>query len=366
MRQEAKLADSRCMTQSATPLATRLTRGYGIRYPFVGAGMGFIAHERLAAAVTNAGGLGFIGATPDPPASLPAMVQQLRQHTTGPFGVDLICADLPQGPATTDEHIEHCLELGVKLVAFHHDAPPRRWVERLAAAGARVWFQASSIELASAAVELGVDGVIAQGSEAGGHCRSTVPRDELVTQLRGRFPELLLLAAGGIASGQQVASALEAGADGVWVGTRLVASEEANAHPEYKRRLVESTGETLVSTAFGPEWPNERYRMLALRTVRNWAGREHEIPNPPPGPAVIGQTRLFPHSVNLEYAMPKFSAIPPTPETTGDWEEMAMPAGQSVSFIRAVQPAAEIVEEMMTAARALLERVAVDRAPLAV
>src|ERR1700757_1057124 len=83
------------------PVPTRLTREYGLRHPFVGAGMGFIAHEQLAAAVTNAGGLGVLGASPDPAESLPVMVERLRALTSGPFGVDLICADAGFGPAST-------------------------------------------------------------------------------------------------------------------------------------------------------------------------------------------------------------------------------------------------------------------------
>ena len=81
-------------------MATRLTREYGLRHPFVGAGMGFVSHERLAAAVTNAGGLGVLGASPDPAESLVVMVERLRQLTSGPFGVDLICADTGLGPKT--------------------------------------------------------------------------------------------------------------------------------------------------------------------------------------------------------------------------------------------------------------------------
>src|ERR1700753_4166741 len=92
-------------------LETRLTREYGLRHQFVGAGMGFIAHERLAAAVTNAGGLGVLGASPDPPGSLSVMVERLRALTSGPFGVDLICADTGLGPASTDAHIDPCVQL---------------------------------------------------------------------------------------------------------------------------------------------------------------------------------------------------------------------------------------------------------------
>ena len=92
--------------QDVLALSTRLTRDYGLRHPFVGAGMGFIAHEQLAAAVTNAGGLGVLGASPDPPGSLPVMVDRLRALTPGPFGVDLICAETGFGQACTDLHID--------------------------------------------------------------------------------------------------------------------------------------------------------------------------------------------------------------------------------------------------------------------
>src|ERR1700755_1293568 len=115
-------------------LQTRLTREYAVRHPFVGAGMGFIAHEHLAAAVTNAGGLGVLGASPDPADSLPVMVERLRALTSGPFGVDMICAEPGLGPATTDEHIDACVQQDVPLVVFHHDPPPAPWVGTLQAA----------------------------------------------------------------------------------------------------------------------------------------------------------------------------------------------------------------------------------------
>ena len=154
---------------------TRLTREYGVRHPFVGAGMGFIAHEQLAAAVTNAGGLGVLGASPDPAASLIVMVERLRALTCGPFGVDLICADTGFGPASTDEHIDACVQLDVPLVVFHHDPPPARWVSTLRAAGIRVWMQASSPEIAAAAIELGVRRDSGSGQRGGRPCPRAHP-----------------------------------------------------------------------------------------------------------------------------------------------------------------------------------------------
>jgi enoyl-[acyl-carrier protein] reductase II len=332
---------------------TRLTREYGLRHPFASAGMGFVAHERLAAAVSNAGGLGILGASPDPPASLAAMAERMRGLTDRPWGVDLICAETGFGPASTEEHVQVCLDAGISLVVFHHDPPPADWVRRLAAAGTRVWMQVSSVELAVAALELGVHGLVAQGREAGGHTRATVPLAELLGQLRRAHPDTLLLAAGGISDGSAVAAALRAGADGVWVGTRLVASEEAYAHPEYKERLVRSTGATVSTTAFGPEWPDQAYRLLATPLVREYPTAPAEAPSSAP----IGHTRLFPHSVDQPYEMPQFCTVPPTPPTGGSWDSMAYPAGEGVAAVRAVAPAAEIIAEMMAEARAALDRV---------
>lgn len=335
----------------APAVATRLTREYGLRHPFVGAGMGFIAHEQLAAAVTNAGGLGVLGASPDPPGSLPIMVERLRTLTSGPFGVDLICADTGLGPASTDWHIDVCVQLKVPLVVFHHDPPPHRWVNTLRAAGISVWMQASSPELAAAAIELGVDGIVAQGSEAGGHARGHIPLHALLRTIRREWPDMLLLGAGGIADGAAAAAALRADADGVWIGTALVVTEEANAHPEYKRRLIASPGKTLRTNAFGPEWPGQPYRLLATPAVLAAAA---SVDGSEPRHATIGRTRLFPHSVNMPYEMPMRSALPPTRETSGDWESMVYPAGEGVGAVRRTAPAAEIIGQMMSAAYDIL------------
>jgi NAD(P)H-dependent flavin oxidoreductase YrpB (nitropropane dioxygenase family) len=330
-------------------LETRLTREYGLRYPLVGAGMGFIAYERLAAAVTDAGGLGVLGATPDPAESLPVMVERLRALTSGPFGVDLICADTGLGPASTDQHIDECIRLKVPLVVFHHDPPPSRWVSALREAGIRVWMQASSPEIAATAIGFGAEGIVAQGSEAGGHARGRIPLHALLRTIRLDWPDVLLLAAGGISDGAAVAAALRANADGVWVGTALVAAVEANAHPEYQRRLVDSPGKTLRTNAFGPEWPDQPYRLLATPAVRGAeAGADTHDDQ------TIGRTRLFPHSANMSYDLPARSALPPTPETEGDWEAMVYPAGQGVGAVRSIAPAAEIIEQMMRQAGAIL------------
>ncbi|MDT5135045.1 MAG: nitronate monooxygenase [Mycobacterium sp.] len=212
--------------------------------------------------------------------------------------------------------------------------------------------KASSPELAAAAIELGVNGIVAQGSEAGGHARGHIPLHALLRTIRHKWPDMLLLGAGGISDGSAAAAALRAGADGVWVGTSLVAAVEANAHPEYKRRLIDSPGKTLRTNAFGPEWPDQPYRLLATPAVRSAAASVHD--SEPQRHGTIGRTRLFPHSANMAYDMPNRSTLPPTPETSGDWESMAYPAGAGVGAVRSTAPAAEIVRQMMSQAYDIL------------
>jgi NAD(P)H-dependent flavin oxidoreductase YrpB (nitropropane dioxygenase family) len=351
------MESARALLTMHTTLNTRLTRDYGVELPFVGAGMGFIAMPSLVAAVSNAGGIGVLGNAIEPPASTRLLIQSIKTLTSRLFGVDFIHDVSAFGPLTTDDHIDVCIEEGVKLVVFHMNVPPSTWVERLHAAGARVWMQAASVEQAKEAAAREVDAIIAQGVQAGGHNKSTTKTLALLPEIVKAVRPLMVLAAGGIADGESVVRALSHGAEGVWVGTRLVASTEAYAHRDYKRRLVDASGDaTAMTTMFGPEYPDRPYRVLRTRVVKQFAGREGDIPAPPPPPSIIGTTVLFPQTFMQPYDMPKFSAIVPTPDTVGDLDEMGLPAGaESVKAIRDVKPAAQIVSEMMSEAHYLIE-----------
>ncbi len=138
------------------------------------------------------------------------------------------------------------------------------------------------------------------------------------------------------------------------MGTRFASAVESYAHPQYKARVLAAKwdGDAVVTTMFGPEWPDKPLRVLRDLVVDQWAGRESQIPNPPPPPAVIGET-IF---AGEPYAMPKFSVILPTRDTTGDFEEMAWTAGiVSAKRIYEIKPAAQIVTDMVAEARLLLE-----------
>ena len=197
---------------SDVPLPTRLTREYGLRHPFVGAGMGFIAHEQLAAAVTNAGGLGRAG-------SISRSCGQPRRNGETIARLDFWA--VRGGP-----HLRRYRDSGQPVqtsistcacswayrwsfftMTHHRAAGSARYVPQ----GIRVWMQASSPELAAAAIELGVNGIVAQGSEAGGHARGRIPLHALLATIRHKWPDMLVLGAGGISDGTAAAAALSCG-----------------------------------------------------------------------------------------------------------------------------------------------------------
>jgi len=326
------------------------TREYGIELPFVSAGMGFLAVPDLAVAVCEAGGLGLIGAAPAPPPVLSEMIRAVRAATAKPFGVDFVVEQTAFGPSTTEAHIDLCVEAAVPVVVFFWNPPPEEWIQRLHGVGTRVWMTVGSVRQAREAVDSGVDALIAQSGEAGGHNKSKLGLATLVPAVVDAAAGVPVVAAGGIADGRGVAAALALGADAVCVGTRLVASREAFAHAEYKERVVAaSVDDVVVTSIFGPEWPDQPMKVVRNRVVDEFAERSGRTPANPEG-ATIGRTSMF----GQEYPMPRFSAVLPTPATSGDFDEMCIAAGESAGLVREVAPAGEIVRGMMEEAAAVI------------
>lgn len=336
----------------ANGLQTRLSIELGLRVPLASAGMAFVGLTDLTAAVSNAGALGVYGVGGEPPPVFAARVQAIQEQTSGPYGVDFLLSTSAFGPFTTQDHIDIAASARVPIVVFHFDVPLRAWVEQLHAAGTKVWVQTGDVNVALQAVAVGADGIVAQGRSAGGHnLNSTIPTWRVVQRMRQALPaKIFILASGGIADGHSLVRAIRAGADGGWAGTVFVAAEESYAHPDYKARLVaaHAPNATQFTTRFGPEWADQPQRVLRNRAVTEPLSST---------PATIGSTTLFPGVVNAPYTMPKYSAIVPTRDTTGDLEEMDMPAGaKSVRAVRAVRPAAEIVADFIDGGRQACDR----------
>jgi enoyl-[acyl-carrier protein] reductase II len=329
---------------------TRINERYGLKVPLINAGMAFIATAPLARAVCNAGGMGILGIAGMPPDVLQAAIRDIKAVDPACFGVDII----PRFSGI--EHIEVCVAEKVPVVVFFWDDVPDDWLSRLRAAGSHIWFQVGSVDEAEAALRRGAQALVAQGSEAGGHNRAAAATFSLLPAVIDAAPSVPVIAAGGIADGRTVAAALALGADAVWVGTRLLASFEANAHPQYKERVVAAgVGDTARHLIFGPEFPHASTRGLRNRIVREWERRDA----PPPYEVVseselpvIGQARLY----GQEFPMKRFCGFPPTPEFTGDLEEMSLLAGESVGQTRQLMSAASIIDEMMSDAEAVIRK----------
>jgi nitronate monooxygenase len=325
-----------------TPLCERL----GIDLPILCAPMGFVTGPELAAAVSNAGGLGILSFNRNPPDRLRQEIRRLRQLTTRPFGVNLLL------PAGVEAHVEVCLEERVPLLSlFWGDPAP--FVEAARRAGVMVIHQVGSVEEARRAADCGVDIVIAQGVEAGGHVRGEVSTLVLVPGVVDAIGPTPVVASGGIADGRGVAAALVLGAQAVSIGTRFLATAESTAHPLYKQKIVAAReGDTVRSTIFGYSWPNAPHRTLRTAFVERWLADQPRGNEGRPDEPVIGETRIGGERV----AVQRFMGFTPSVDTTGDIESMPLYAGQGVGLIHEIKPAGEVVRELAAGARRILQQ----------
>lgn len=335
-------------------IKTRFTERFNVCHPFAAAGMAFTsAKPELAIAVSQAGGIGSLAVGFTPAEDLRQLIRAIKAATDKPFNINFItCFE-------NDAQVRVCVEENVPIVSFHWGHPSPKNLKLLRDAGVSIWEQVGSIEAARKAIGDGVEVIIAQGWEAGGHNYGAAASMVLVPSMVDAVgDQALVLASGGIADGRGVAASLSLGADAVWVGTRLIATPEANTHPEHKRRVLQASCEdTRLSAIFGPEWPHfNPMRLLRNRVVDEYSDRLKDVPTQRDHLEQIGTTTFM----GQPMIMRKFNVILPTPETQGDWEEMPWLAGQSVGLVKYEMPAGQVVEEMMSEAQVILRRLALQ------
>ena len=313
-------------------IKTALTERFGLEYPIFLAPMGSVSGGRLAAAVSNAGGLGLVGGGY---GDLDWMREELsiaRAEATRPWGVGLITWH------ASDETVEFALayEPDVFMLSF---GDPRPYVAAIKAAGCALVCQVQDVEDARAARAAGADVVVAQGTEAGGHGarRATLPLVPAVVDAVSPTP---VLAAGGIVEGRGLAAALMLGAQGVLMGTRFYAATESLGHRRAKERIVgASAGDTRRTRVFDVvrqyQWPKP-YTGRALRNafLERWDGREGDL------------------TAALDTETPAFGAA----AREGDFDTAMVWAGEGVDLISDVAPAAELVRRIGLEAEACLRR----------
>lgn len=325
------------MTALHTPVCDLL----GCDYPVMLAGMGGPSRSELVAAVTGAGGFGFLGMVRESPRRIQTEIERVRARTAKNFGVNIIPAATP--PDVLQAEMETILALKPFSVALFWDVA-RDVIRRLRDAGIFVVHQVGSGEEAREAENAGAQVLIAQGIEAGGHVRATRPLFETLDEVAAAA-SVPVLASGGLADGKDVAAVLKRGAQGAVLGTAFLATEESFAHDFHKQRIVDAReGQTVHTQAFHINWPEGAY----VRVLENSVTRgEHGDPFDGRR-EVIGQEKSRP--IHL------FSTDSPLRNMTGDYEAMALYAGKGSAKINDIVPAAERLKRIVSEAEVALAR----------
>ena len=314
-------------------IVTSFTKLVGVSAPIQLAAMPGASGPDLVAAVADAGGLAMLGAPLLSPALLESTLERLSERTRGVVGVNFLMPFLD--PA--------CLAVAARrarVVEFFYGEPDAKLVEQAREFGALVGWQVGSVAEAAAAERAGCSFLVVQGTEAGGHVRGETSLLPLLAQVLDAVA-VPVVAAGGIATARGLAAVLACGAGAARIGTRFVTATESRAHPAYVEALLAaSAADTCLTEAFSEGWPDAPHRVLRSAIARAEALAED----------VVGEEHLAGEVIPI----PRFSVIPPTLDTTGHVDAMALYAGESVSNVTSVQPAAAIVAELVGGAERLL------------
>ena len=314
-----------------TAQATAVMKLFGLRYPIFQAPWG---GPELASAISNAGAMGAIalwGSTPD---AAHEAVTRLRSLTTRAFIVNYVLTFEPRS-------LPAALDAGAPVVGFSWGLPSKAVVASIRNGGAKFGVQVATVAGARAALDLGAEYLVCQGHEAGGHIQSSTPLYELLPPVVEEATQIPVLAAGGIGDGLKIRAALVAGASGVVLGTRFVATRESLAHVEYKNAIVHAqANDTALSVCFQDGWPAAIHRTLRNGTQVRWETAGCPAVGARPGEGDIVATR--PNGTRVL----RYQITPPQRGDEGTVTDLAMYAGQSVDDVKDVPGAAELVARL--------------------
>lgn len=305
-------------------MKTKITELLGIEYPIIQGGMAWVAEHRLAAAVSNAGGLGIIGAASAPPEIVREEIKKCKELTDKPFGVNVMLLN-----PNAEEVAKIVVEEGVKVVTTGA-GNPAKFMELWSKAGVKVIPVVASVAMAKMMQRAGADAVVAEGMESGGHIGS-ITTMALVPQVVDAV-NIPVIAAGGIADGRGLAAAMMLGAEGVQMGTRFVAAAEAVVHDNYKAKLIKATDIDSEVTGLSTGHP--------VRSLRNHMTREYL--------RLEKEGADFMELEQLTLGSLKNAVV------DGDVVDGTVMAGQISGMIKEVKTCSEIIQEMVTKAESLL------------
>ena len=307
----------------------------GVERAIVQAPIGGCAGPALIAEVSAAGGLGILPCTWSEPGAVLEDVRAIRARTGLPFGGNLVLA------FDIEAQLDALLAARAPLVTFSWGRPGRRRVERCHEAGAWVGLQVGSAEAVAGALEDGIDLLIAQGVEAGGHVQSTTPLEALLHAVLERSTGgVPVVAAGGLSTAADVRRARDLGAHAAMLGTRFVATVESEAHPLYKEALVSATAaDSRTTLCFDGGWPFAAHRVLRNPTLDAWEATGCPQPGTRPGEGAVVLRRA-------DGDVERYSSDPPRDGDRGSILEACLYAGTSVHGIDDIAPAGELVRRL--------------------
>ena len=311
-------------------MRTRFTDLVGCRLPIQLAGMGWITGPALASAVAAAGGAGTVAPHSLPPQALEPFLDRLGRGTVG-FNVLIPFLDVGAVEVAAAR---------LRYVEFFYGEPDSSLVDRVQGHGALAAWQVGSLREARAAEQAGCDFVIVQGMEAGGHVRGTTALLPLLVTVLDAVA-VPVVAAGGIATARGMAAVLAAGADAARIGTRFLATPEADVHPDYQSAVLRAGAEdTMLTQTFSVLWPDAPHRVLRS-CVAAAAGGDDRI---------VGTVSFG----DRQFRLPRLGPRAPIRATTGDIAAMPLYAGQGVGEVTDIRPAQQIVRELTAGAARLL------------
>ena len=328
----------------ASLINTALTKVLKIQVPILVAPIGRGSTPKFLRSVADAGSLGFVALRHMPMAQVEAQLADYTSVTGGRFGINLTLLEDQR------ERLKIALAAGVKFVSlWHGEIQP--YVELAKAAGAKVLWTVRGPADARVAADLGVDLIVAQGREAGGHVIGNSAIMSLLPAVVDASGGVPVVAAGGIADGRGLAAALALGACGVWMGTRFVASQESANHPSYKESIVEATGDDIVETSlFDIGWSDAPHRVVRNSTYAAWEAAGAPASGKRPGEGEI--IARFPSGDPVF----RYDVSAPWAGINGKWEPMALYAGNSAQLVDSVLPVRQIIDMTISNACAALRR----------
>ncbi|PTD17044.1 NAD(P)H-dependent flavin oxidoreductase [Sphingomonas fennica] len=315
----------------------------GTRHAIMAGAMSWVSERHLVAAISNAGGFGVIACGAMTPALLDAEIAGTKGLTDKPFGVNLITMH-----PDLDELIEVCARHQVGHVVLAGGLPPGGAIERIKASGAKVLCFAPALALAKKLIRSGVDALMIEGMEAGGHIgpvSTSVLAQEILPEVADKLP---VFVAGGIGRGEAIAAYLEMGAAGVQLGTRFVCAVESIAHPNFKKAFIRASArEAVASVQIDPRLPVIPVRALKNASTELFTAKQREVAQA----LDEGRVEMAEAQLQIEHY---WAGALRRAVIDGDVENGSLMAGQSVGMVTREEPAADIITALVTEAETAL------------